>query len=187
MSSPTSPSRGSLDFDAEFQKFQQENNIIAPTPTPKTVPQTNKPTTSAGSGNPIYSSALVFDPTSGQYNTQLYQTLPQTEGDISLNQRIQPYVHQPQRTVVNLQQLQQQSPLYSHLRPQASQAAYQQQQAGLQFQNSAQLYAQQQRARLQQQQQQQQQRPVYYIQQSGDQPLASGQIDAFLRGHNIQF
>ncbi|EEZ98601.2 basic-leucine zipper transcription factor A isoform X2 [Tribolium castaneum] len=143
---------------------------------------------SRGTGNPIYSSALVFDPTSGQYNTQLYQTLPQTEGDISLNQRIQPYVHQPQRTVVNLQQLQQQSPLYTHLRP--SQAEYQQQQAGLQFQNSAHLYAQQQRARLQQQQQQKQavqQQPVYYIQPSGGQPLASGQIDAFLRGHNIQF
>ncbi|KYB29284.1 ras-interacting protein RIP3 isoform X1 [Tribolium castaneum] len=192
LSSPSStalPSRGSLDFDAEFQKFQQENNIIAPTPTPKTVSKTNKPTTtSAGTGNPIYSSALVFDPTSGQYNTQLYQTLPQTEGDISLNQRIQPYVHQPQRTVVNLQQLQQQSPLYTHLRP--SQAEYQQQQAGLQFQNSAHLYAQQQRARLQQQQQQKQavqQQPVYYIQPSGGQPLASGQIDAFLRGHNIQF
>ncbi|XP_044259349.1 basic-leucine zipper transcription factor A-like isoform X2 [Tribolium madens] len=145
---------------------------------------------SRGTGNPVYSSALVFDPTSGQYNTQLYQTLPQTEGDFSLNQRIQPYVHQPQRTVVNLQQLQQQSPLYTHLRPQPSQAEYQQQQAGLQFQNSAHLYAQQQRARLQQQQQQKQavqDQPVYYIQPSGDQPLASGQIDAFLRGHNIQF
>src|SRR5699024_9668486 len=116
------PSRANLDFDAEFQKFQQENNIIAPTPTPKTNLKTNKPataTTSTGT-NPIYSSALVFDPSSGQYNTQLYQTLPQTEGDISLNQRIQPYVHQPQRTVLNLEQLQRQSPLYTHqLRPAA--------------------------------------------------------------------
>ncbi|RZC41932.1 ras-interacting protein RIP3-like, partial [Asbolus verrucosus] len=194
LSSPSStalPSRANVDFDAEFQKFQQENNIVAPTPSTKTASaKTSKPaTTSTGSGQ-VYSSALVFDPTSGQYNTQLYQTLPQTEGgDISLTQRIQPYVHQPQRQVLNLQQLQQQSPLYAQTRPQATQAAYQQQQAGLQFQNSAQLFAQQQRARLQQQQQQarQQQQPVYYIQPSIDQPLASGQIDAFLRGHNVQF
>ncbi|XP_063909241.1 putative mediator of RNA polymerase II transcription subunit 12 [Zophobas morio] len=202
LSSPSStaiPSRGSLDFDAEFQKFQQENNILAPTPTPKTsatVAKTNKPaTTSPATGtNPVYSSALIFDPSSGQYNTQLYQTLPQTEGDISLSQRIQPYVHQPQRQVLNLQQLQRQSPLYAHVRPTPTQESYQQQQAGLQFQNSAQLYAQQ-RARLQQQQQSQQEpqrqsvqsQPVYYIQPSVDQPLANGQIDAFLRGHNIQF
>ncbi|CAH1373289.1 unnamed protein product [Tenebrio molitor] len=206
VSSPSStaiPSRGNVDFDAEFQKFQQENNIISSTPTPKTLAKTPKPSTLSTStgNNAVYSSALIFDPTSGQYNTQLYQTLPQTEGDISLTQRIQPYVHQPQRQVLNLQQLQQQSPLYSHLRPQTSQSAYQQTQASLQFQNSAQLFAQQQRARQQQQQQQHQQQPqqqqqrqavqqqpVYYVQPSAvDQPLASGQIDAFLRGHNIQF
>lgn len=71
------------------------------------------------------------------------------------------------------------------------QAAYQAQQAETQFQNSAQLYAQQQRSRAQQEQQRQQarQQPVYYIQPSVDSTgaLASSQIDAFLRGHNIQF
>lgn len=76
------------------------------------------------------------------------------------------------------------------------QATYQAQQAESQFQNSAHLFAQQQRARAQQEQhrQQEQQRqqarqPVYYIQPSGDSTgeLASSQIEAFLRGHNIQF
>lgn len=73
------------------------------------------------------------------------------------------------------------------------QSAYQAQQAGLQFQNSAQLYAQQQqqRARAQQEQQRQQarQQPIYYVQPSVDSTgaLATSQIDAFLRGHNIQF
>ncbi|KAJ8970461.1 hypothetical protein NQ314_001213 [Rhamnusium bicolor] len=200
LSSPSttaSPGRG-VDFDAEFQKFQQDNNIVLPTSNPITARVTTtaraKP---AGTPGQIYSSALIYDPASGQYNNQLYQTLPQTEGDFLLKQRIQPYVHQ-RTPALNIQQLQQQSPLYSqNLRPQPqSQAAYQAQQSELQFQNSAQLYAQQQRARAQQQQEQQQQRqpaqqqPVYYIQPSSSDhtgALATSQIDAFLRGHNIQF
>lgn len=78
--------------------------------------------------------------------------------------------------------------MYRQLRPQTSQALYQQTQQELQFQNSAQLYAQQQRARTQQQQQTSPQQ-FYYIQPTVDQQqgLAGGQIDAFLRGHNIQF
>lgn len=75
------------------------------------------------------------------------------------------------------------------------QAAYQAQQAELQFQNSAQLYAQQQRVRAQQEQQRaaasgRQPQQVYYVQpQAVDSTgaLATSQIDAFLRGHNIQF
>lgn len=53
----------------------------------------------------------------GQYKNQLYQSLPQSEGQFTFNQRIQPYVHQQQqqqqqqqRPTLSLQQLQ--SPLY---------------------------------------------------------------------------
>lgn len=100
---------------------------------------------------------------------------------------------------MNIQQLQAQSPLYStQLRPQANpQQLYQQQQAETQFQNSAQLYAQQQKTRaLQQQQQQVQQQQLqqqrqqpaqqfYYVQPQSEQE--GGNLAAFLRGHNIQF
>lgn len=203
-----------IDFDAEFSKFQQENNVVVvaqPTPTTSLPKAVTKPVTGANkivntapsaTSGPIYSSALLYDPSSGQYNTQLYQTLPQTEGDFTLKQKIQPYVHRPQPQVVNFQQLAQQSPLYNkpQTRPSTNQALYQQQQSELQFQNSAQLYAQQVKARQQQQQQQPQQAQVYQQplqQQSSPQQFyyiqpqpsytAGSQIDAFLRGHNIQF
>lgn len=186
-STPSSVSHSSaLDFAAEFQKFQHDNQIHSSTPSPRTTkPGTLHTNVQQSTSNPIYSSELVFDPSSGQYNTAVYQTLPQTDGDFSLNHRIQPYVHQPQPQLVSLRQLQQQSPLYR--RP--SQAAYQQQQAEIQFQNSQQLFAQQQRARTQNQPKTEPQQ-FYYIQPSVHNPqsgLAGGQIDAFLRGHNIQF
>ncbi|CAH1978076.1 unnamed protein product [Acanthoscelides obtectus] len=200
--STISPIR-SQDFSAEFHRFQQENNILSATPSTlasKSATATSRPSTAS---TPIYSTALIYDPSTGQYNNQLYQSLPQSEGDIVLKQRIQPYVHQAQgkSPVLNVQQLRgQHQPLYQQTyRPQPlpSQASYQQQQAELQFQNSAQLYAQQQKARQQQQQQQQQQQrqpsrpqPIYYVQPSSldsSGALASSQIDAFLRGHNIQF
>lgn len=186
---------GSIDFDAEFQKFQQENNIVAPTPTALTRPvgPAKSHVKQHTPGGQIYSSELVFDPSSGQYKTQLYQTLPQTEGDFTLSHRIQPYVHQPHSPLLTAQQLQNQSPLYRQLSKPTptpvtnNQALYQQQQSELQFQNSAQLYAQQQKARQQQTAPQQ----FYYLQPQsqpagGYQPQG-GQIDAFLRGHNIQF
>lgn len=187
--SSTPASVGALDFAAEFQKFQQDNQIHSSTPSPV---RTSKPTlhtnVQTSTSNPIYSSELVFDPSSGQYNTAVYQTLPQTEGDFSLNHRIQPYVHQPQPQLVSFRQLQQQSPLYRQLPRPGGQAAYHQSQTELQFQNSQQLFAQQQRARAQSQRQEPQQ--YYYIQPSvlqSQSGLAGGQIDAFLRGHNIQF
>ncbi|XP_028127896.2 transcription factor SPT20 homolog isoform X2 [Diabrotica virgifera virgifera] len=186
------------DFESEFHRFQQENNIVSPTPTPFTVKPTTPKPKPAGNPGQVYSTALVYDPSTGQYNNQIYQALPQSDGDFLLKQRIQPYVQRPRPQVLNIQQLQQQSPLYSqNLRPQPiPQAAYQAQQSELQFQNSAQLYAQQQHAREQQREQQRhqqqvrpQQQQVYYLQPSVDQQggLAASQIDAFLRGHNIQF
>lgn len=216
------PGSAALSFAAEFQKFQQDNQIIPSTAAP--VVRTTKPAPAPAranidaNSNPVYSTELVFDPASGQYKTALYQTLPESDGGITLNHRIQPYVHQPQPQLVNIRQLQQQSPLYRTAQPQAprgGQAVYQQQQAELQFQNSQQLFAEQQRARVQQQRQHQaaaaaqaaaqaaQPQPqavrpepqqFYYIQPQALHPaaaqqpsLSSGQIDAFLRGHNIQF
>ncbi|KAF2902877.1 hypothetical protein ILUMI_03309 [Ignelater luminosus] len=213
---PVSVTRGSLDFESEFQRFQHDNNLISPSPSPvsipKPTPKITKPVPSstaapAASGGQVYSSELVYDPSTGLYNTQLYQTLPQTEGDFSLNHRIQPYVHQPHAQLLNIQQLQQQSPLYRTIRPQPTQAVYQQQQAELQFQNSAQLYAQQQQQQKVRAQQVQPARPqpkaqpqqpaqpqpqqYYYIQPSAlQQPHAlvgGGQIDAFLRGQTLSF
>ncbi|XP_044730214.1 chromatin modification-related protein eaf-1-like [Chrysoperla carnea] len=213
-STPTPITRtpsGTIDFQAEFAKFaaQDSNAVVS---TPKTLLKSSekvKPAPFQGS-EPIYSSELVYDPSSGQYKTQLYQTLPQTTGDFSLSHRIQPYVHQqaqqPSR-LVSLQQLQQQSPIYRTIpqqsaipqqRPQPTQQLYQQQQAELQFQNSQQLYAQQQRARAQATQRpapapvsvQQQPQQFYYLQpspQTQQHALAQGQIEAFLRGHNIDF
>ncbi|XP_019761722.2 bromodomain-containing protein DDB_G0280777 isoform X2 [Dendroctonus ponderosae] len=178
-----SPTKG-IDFDAEFQRFQQENDLGSPA--------------TAGKARPdpvgqVYSSALLYDAATGQYNNQLYQSLPQSEGQFGFNQRIQPYVHQQQqqqqqrRPPVNLQLQAQPTPLYrqQQINPQA---VYQAQQAEVQFQNSAQLYAQQQKAR-QQQQATSVAPPVYYIQPSVSSTgaLGAGQIDAFLRGHNIQF
>lgn len=111
--STISPSRD-VDFESEFHKFQQENDIASPTPSRATIKATtSKPVTGSLGHNQIYSSALLFDPASGQYNNQLYQSLPQSDGEFVLKQRIQPYVQRPQAQVLNIQQLQQQSPLYS--------------------------------------------------------------------------
>ncbi|XP_022200859.2 leucine-rich repeat extensin-like protein 5 [Nilaparvata lugens] len=137
-SGPTTP--GSLNFDEELKKFQIDNNVVS---TPRT------PTGKTLSTDPIYQSELVFDPASGQYNTVLYQQLPQTQGDFNLRHRLQPYVHNPapnpffpparpfpapERTVP--------SPVYQ-------QQLFQQQQAAL-LQQSQQLFADQQKRKQQQ-------------------------------------
>lgn len=230
--------QGNVDFDAEFKNFQKNNNAISSsTPAIVTAPKQFKPSPQLNSGtnNPIYESQLIFDPSSGQYDTQLYQQLPQSEGDFSVNHRIQPYVHNPptaQPQLVNFQQQfqqpQQREPaaqggLYRHQiqhqaaaaqsqSPQIPQQLYQKQQSELQFLNSQQLFEQQlalqqnqlhrdrleaakksvspshrfevrpSPVRLQQSQAGQQ---FYYIQPNAGQ--GGGQIDAFLRGHNVDF
>lgn len=194
--SSLSNTRANINFESEYQRFQQDNSIISSSPAPvtKTLSRERlvKPaaSTEAPAQGQVYSSALVYDPTSGQYNTQLYQTLPQTEGQFTVNQRIQPFVYQPQQQTRPVYTLPQAATYRQPTATLPSQSLYQQQQAELQFQNSAQLYAQQQRAR-QQQQQQQNNAPqsYYYVQPSVQrtQQLAGSQIDAFLRGHNIQF
>ncbi|RVE50576.1 hypothetical protein evm_004803 [Chilo suppressalis] len=209
---------GQIDFAAEFAKFHRENQLQS-----STAPSATRPKPTAGapapSGNPLYSTELVYDPSSGSYNTQLFQTLPQTKGELNLNQRLQPYVAQPQpsaRPFIPSPQIPSVAsspanvPLFRHQIQHANpQEAYQRQQAESQFQNSQQLFAQQQqlqqsqlqrdraaaRAQAQRlalsQQSQAPQRengaPQYYFVAPRGESASSGQIDAFLRGHGIQF
>lgn len=207
-------------FDEQFKKYQLESNAI---PSQATLPK-------ALASNPIYSTELVYDPSSGQYNTIVYQQVPKFGGEVNLNQRL-PFVPSPQPSV---QPVTPQRLLVSTTTPQPffqQQLIEQQRQAAL-VQQSQQLYNQQ----LKQQQLQQQQRqfapspnlppstllkqnphrfpqpivqrfppeakqlqvqeppqfqqPFYYLNPNVPdqrQNLAAGQIEAFLRGHNLQF
>ncbi|XP_052755023.1 ataxin-2 homolog isoform X1 [Galleria mellonella] len=217
---------GQIDFAAEFAKFHRENQIQSTTTTSAADPTKATLSTVAApapSSNPLYSTELVYDPASGQYNTQLFQTLPQTKGELNLNQRLQPFVAQQQQPSprpfipspqISVPQPAQSPnlPLFRHQIQHANpQEVYQRQQAETQFQNSQQLFAQQQqlqqsqlqrdraaaRAQAQRlalaQQAQAPQRPAqspqpqfYYVAPRGE-SAATGQIDAFLRGHGIQF
>lgn len=197
---PTQSSTG-LDFDDEFKKFQLENNVVS---------TTSKPSKGVTS-DPIYSTELVFDPSSGQYNTVLYQALPQTVGgEVNLRGRLQPYVDNPFSP----------NPFLPPQRPLPyQQQLFQQNQAQL-LQQSQQLFAQQQKrqkpvasaarlenprqvtqsgfpASLLQQEPQTFQpqpsraqsytpQPFYYVNpQAAANSLAAGQIDAFLRGQSL--
>lgn len=219
-------STGSINFDEELRKFQIDNNVLT-TPAPvrsKVAQQAARPAAQPvrssqpaqaprkiPSTDPIYTSELVFDPSTGQYNTVLYQQLPQTQGELNLRHRLQPYVHQPFQQQPQPQPQQQYQPQSQY---------YQQQQAALLAQ-SQQLFAQQQQQRAVAQQQRylqaqtttprapapapapaapqryapapqpQAHAQFFYVSPStsGSQQnqLAQGQIEAFLRGHNIAF
>ncbi|XP_054268017.1 uncharacterized protein LOC128989913 [Macrosteles quadrilineatus] len=125
------PSSGQIDFDEEFKKFQLENNVVS---------TTSKPSKGVTS-DPIYSTELVFDPSSGQYNTVLYQALPQgAGGEVNLRQRLQPFVDSPFSSSPFLPRQPQPQP-----QPlQYQQQLFQQSQAQ-QLAQSQQLFAQQQR------------------------------------------
>lgn len=242
--------RKPIDFAVEFQKFQQEHNVVQQQSTTPRILASQRPfkpspiqqaQISSPTSNPIYQSQLVFDPKTGQYDSALFQQLPQSDGDLILNNRHQPYQHQPQfnlpQSLVSIEQLEQrnQQPIYS--RPASpvniqasrtslqypnhfSQQVYQKDQENSQVLNSQQLYAQQQELQLQQlhkdrieaanrkpiptghplQQhrfqnqpqlirqellpQQQSPQGFYFVQQPGQ---STGQIDEFLRGHNLDF
>lgn len=203
---------GAIDFAAEFAKFHRENQALTDGRSAGVSPTKASASASVSpSGNPLYSTELIYDPSSGQYNTQLYQSLPQTDGELNLNQKLQPYVAQQQpRPFVPSPQLPSvpstsapSGPLYRH-QIQNPQEVYQRQQAENQFQNSQQLFAQQQQlqhtqlqkdraaARAQAQrlaasaQAQAAPEQFYYVAPRGE-SSSSGQIDAFLRGHGIQF
>lgn len=168
----STPPSQHLDFAAELERYV--NSVGSPTPRPQVVAATPKYVKAAAQqqgqgarGDPIYQSELVYDPATGQYNTQLYQTLPQTLGDFSLSHKLQPYVAQHQQPLVGLSQ----SPIYRSAasvpqpaqqpaprQPQPQQEVYRNQQAKL-LQQSQQLYAQQQIRKQQQAQQAQQQQP----------------------------
>lgn len=165
-STTSTPPSQHLDFVAELERYVNSVGSTSPRPQPQS--KFVKPAASQQQQQqqlreqPIYQSELVYDPSSGQYNTQLYQTLPQTLGDFSLSHKLQPYVATaPQQPLVGLQQ----SPIYRSAAsqpqpvqqpapqprpaPQPQEAVFRKQQSQL-LQQSQQLYAQQQRRQQQQ-------------------------------------
>lgn len=193
------PSSGAFDFDAELKKFDLKS--ASPTPasrplttsfqpapyTPTAQPSAFKTAAPASrpAGNPFYNSQLIFDPATGQYNTVLYQQLPKGVGDFSLNTRLQPYVHNPQQQVpqqqlYHQQQLSQPSPFA----PSSLQ--------GLRAGPSEPLRAAPARypanviGAPHQAQHQAPQQSFYYINPSLRNQFSTGQIDSFLKGHNLQ-
>lgn len=201
-------------FDEQFKKFQLESNVI---PSQGNVPKSI-------ASNPVYSTELVYDPASGQYNTIVYQQIPKFGAEVNINQRL-PFVPSPQPPVqpVTSPRLVASSTTQT---PYYQQQLIQQQQAAL-VQQSQQLYNQQLRQQQQrqftgslsqnallkqnphrfpqpivqryppepkqlpiQEQFQPPPAPFYYLNPSipdQRQNLAAGQIEAFLRGHNLQF
>lgn len=105
--------RGPVDFLAEFQKFQLENNIVTTTARPSSLKtyrpalQSQKIEIPNATPNPIYETQLVFDPTNGQIDPSL---LPQNVAyriPTSFVPQHQPFHPSPQ--IVTLEQLQQQT------------------------------------------------------------------------------
>lgn len=111
--------RGPIDFLAEFQKFQLENNIVTTTAPPSNLktfrPSAQKLEIPNATPNPIYETQLVFDPSNGQIDTSL---LPQNvayripAAFVSQHQHQHQHQHQPfhpSPQIVTLEQLQQQT------------------------------------------------------------------------------
>ncbi len=218
---PAAPTTASSFFDEQFKKFQLESNAIPSQPgLTKTI-----------ASNPIYSTELVYDPNSGQYNTIVYQQVPKFGSEVSINQRL-PFVPSPQQPPVQTVTAPRLLPSSSTPPPpppspffSQQQFIQQQQQAAL-VQQSQQLYNQQLKQQQQrqfgnqpipqttllkqnphrfpqpivqrfppepkplQEQFQQPPPPFYYLNPSipdQRQSVAAGQIEAFLRGHNLQF
>lgn len=140
--------RGGIDFDNEFKKFQQDTGFQPITPSSATKSIKSQQGSAGQTSNPIYQTQLVYNPSSGQYDSALYQSIAQTDGEFQLNQRIQPYVQQYQPPQYQQQQPQQQTiyrpqPSAQQSQSQVPQQAYQRQQNEQQFVNSQQLFAQQ--------------------------------------------
>lgn len=192
-----SPPSQHLDFVAELERYV--NSVGSTSPRPQIV-KAGGATAQPTRADPIYQSELVYDPQTGQYNTQLYQSLPQAQGDFSLSHKLQPYVAQQQHPLLSLQQstiyrsaaASQPAPVTSKAK-QPQEVIFKNQQAQL-LQQSQNLYAQQQRRQQQPVQPQRvhllaassQREPqqFYYIAShngpaSG--PVSVGQIDQFLR------
>jgi len=223
-------------FDEELKRFQLGNSATTPRPFAS---QSATAAPRTPTGQPIYTTELVFDPRSGQYNTVVYQQVPKSGEDINLRTRLPQYVPSPTPQYVTPAPPPQPSPQPNLLQQQL----FQQQKQNL-FQQSQDLYNQQRQQQLQTQQHRfqqpsllpantksldtspqkfnaiqpqtplrlpqlqstQPQRPLslpqfgpseplrpaqqfYYFapQQDVSGSLQGGQIDAFLRNHNLQF
>lgn len=112
----TSTRKPLVDFAAEFQKFQQENNVVTTT-TPRVVPsklKTYRPQKlelPSPTPNPIYETQLVFDPATGQIDSSLFPQLPQPNVAYRIQSSFAPQQQsqfQPSPQIVSLEQLQQQ-------------------------------------------------------------------------------
>lgn len=109
--------RRPVDFSAEFNKFQQENNIVTTTtPSSRVANQktyglhTQKIELPNVTQNPIYETQLVFDPQTGQIDSSLFpQNVAYRVPATYVSSHQQPF--NPQ--IVTLEQLQQQNqPVY---------------------------------------------------------------------------
>ncbi|XP_055306528.1 uncharacterized protein LOC129570832, partial [Sitodiplosis mosellana] len=112
--------RRPVDFAAEFQKFQQENNIVTTTTATPSRIANQKTYNSQTQGielpnvtqNPIYETQLVFDPRTGQIDSSLFpQNVAYRIPAAYVPSQQQPFNPSPQ--VVTIEQLQQQNqPVY---------------------------------------------------------------------------
>lgn len=105
--------RGPIDFIAEFQKFQLDNNIGTTTTRPSNLktyrpsPGVQKLEIPQATPNPIYETQLVFDPSNGQIDPSLIpQNIAYRIPTNYVPQHHQPFHPSPQ--IVTLEQLQQQ-------------------------------------------------------------------------------
>nr|XP_018897357.1 PREDICTED: vegetative cell wall protein gp1-like [Bemisia tabaci] len=200
--SPTTPSPN---FDSNFKNFQLENNVVGG-------PKPQAPGKPAGS-NPLYSTELVFDPATGQYQTVLFQSIPKASpfpqpAPQQLNFFPRgPFPPQPPVPVFNQQLFQQQ---HAQQVSQSSNLFNQQQQKAATLQRipptlldpSPQKFNQEPLASVQRFPPEpkfaaSQRLPApaggpappnfFFVSPDQRTNLANGQIDSFLRGHNLQF
>jgi hypothetical protein len=246
-SSTVAPSSPQLPFRPSIGSADNLESAIRNLPQPSGKSQL----VPAGPNSPLYTTELVFDPSTGQYNTVIYQQVPKQPVGININQRLplaparqpqpqfqphsppqfqsqpqpQSFQPQPQFRPSTVQPSFQRPIEFDFQRPAPSSAVQQQQlvqqQQALMFQQSQNLFRQQQKQQQQApfqpqstqffppppspqqsqfaplpKQQRFEPQPEAHQQQfvlvqpgrtPGQQSLAAGQIDAFLRGHNVQF
>lgn len=125
-------------FDEQFKKYQLETNLIPSSSPQKTVPPNNN-----NNNNPIYSTELVYDPNTGQYNTLVYQQIPKAVAapqEINVRQKL-PFVSSTTAASASVSPFSPRTTAFSSTTPVPlyQQQLIQQQQAN-QVQQSQQLY-----------------------------------------------